>query len=174
MFGGSDSAEVSDEAVRSRYDELRLWLVVSTAFAVSSFVMLLNMDKPLDMAGFVLAVHLLMALPVLYTFHRCSVLEEVRRALGQETRCGGSAHEPPCGGLFGTGSATSAFIAYFAAFSLSVYRLALLYTTCSFSKFRFHLQGFAVFQLVFAALLMAVSVFLVELAKRTRLSALYL
>lgn len=169
MFAETNS--VTDETVRSRYDELKLWLIVTTVFTVCSFLVLVNVDEPLNLIGFILLVHLLLSLPVFYSFHRCAVLEAVRKSHGQEGGGAPSSYSEPCGGVFGQGGASSSFLAYATAFAIATYRFGLLYTTCAFSKFKVALEGWALFHLFMAAVFMLLSVFLIELAKRSRTSS---
>lgn len=146
---------VTDATVNARYDNLRLWLVVSSVVTLCSFIMLSNSDNPLNIVGMLLFAHCIVALPVLYSFHLCAVVEEVRRSHGQE-------------GATSSKSVNIAFLLYIPAVFLLTYRLCVLYVTCSFTKFRLHLNVFATLQLVVAFALLIASMCFVEMSKRAR------
>lgn len=154
-------------AISSRSDELRLWLILSAALDLSFLVTLTNSERPLSVIGVMFFIHLLVLLPTAFSFHRVAVLEAVMKV---ENDGGVESYEPPCGGLFGSGGTTPAFICYIGFAGLQTYRLNAIYTTCALSSYRLKLDAASHFHIIFAFILILCSLVFVEIGRRAKTS----
>jgi hypothetical protein len=156
---------ITPETIHSRSDELRLWLIVNGMLDVCFFLVLVGTDRPLPIVGIMLVIHLIVALPVLYAFHKTSVVEAVM----QHSASGGDVSSgivPPCDGACGTGGTAPAFVCYMLFFALHTYRLAIVYTTCAFNTYKLKLDSVSYIQLSAALVFLMASIFFVELGRR--------
>lgn len=164
------NTEQRGATLRSRIEELRLWLIVNGMLDACFFFSLVASDKPMTLVGLMLLLHLLVALPVFYGFHKVALAEA--RLDDANLSYDGTrnyATDEPCEGRLGRRGTGTAFVCYFGYFGLHAHRLALVYTTCALSTYKMHLDAVSYLELIGAFCLLVAALAFVEIARRSRM-----
>lgn len=163
------AAAITEAQVGSRYDELRMSLLANAA-AMLCFTMFIVRESHLtEIIGIVVKLHELLALCVLYMFHRCNKAEFAMRCVEGSDGTRGT-FTPPCDGACGTGGSSQAFVFFAIANLVYIHTLEMLENPFAFGTSKLKITNDIYIEWYVAGFAMAISLFFIELGKRSRAS----
>jgi len=147
--------------IESRFSDLRTWILVHGIYSFACFVVIFRSVHTRELIGMILFFYALLSEVVRFMFHRADKMQGKGVQFIQY-------NEPPCGGVFGRGGASSSFVFFYLYMLVVGGKLLSMWQTCSTTTRADHvtLDEITVLALIVCSLCFSLSLWIAEMSRQ--------